>query len=232
MSSDRKSSGAVGALPGEAIYARLREEIVAGDLLPQQRLVEADLCARLHTSRATVRAVLLRLEHEGLVAREPYRGAHVRAIGETEAVEITEARAVLEALAARQAATMATDDDLATLRAIHDEMRPSVKKGDLWAYLDANRRLHACIVDASQHATAQRLLSGLKAQLVRYQYRTIFLVPGRAQQSLAEHTALVDAIVHRDPDRAEATMMAHLGAVATTLHAVTSREADAAGAFA
>lgn len=224
-SSDRKVDGS-GPQPADVVYMRLRQEIIVGELLPQQRLVEADLCSRLHTSRGTVRAVLLRLEHEGLVVREPYRGAHVRAIDETEAIEITEARAVLEALAARQAAIMATDDDLAALRAIHAEMRPLVKQGDLWAYSDANRRLHACIIDASRHATTQRLLSGLKAQLVRYQYRTTF-VPGRPQQSLAEHTALVDAIVHRDPDRAEATMKEHLSGVATALHSAVGREPDA-----
>lgn len=227
---ERRGDAAVAAQPADVVYAQLRQEIVAGDLLPQQRLVEADLCSRLHTSRGTVRAVLLRLEHEGLVVREPYRGAHVRAIDEKEAVEITEARAVLEALAARQAAIMATDEDIAAIRAIHAEMRPLVKKGDLLAYSDANRRLHACIIDASRHAAAQRLLSGLKAQLVRYQYRTIF-VPGRPQQSLAEHTALVDAIVHRDPDRAENTMKQHLSSVATALLAAPGREADAAIAF-
>lgn len=219
------------ALPAEAIYGQLRDEIIAGDLLPQQRLVEADLCARLQTSRATVRAVLLRLEHEGLVVREPYRGAHVRAVGEEEAVAITEARAVLEALAARQAAIVASDEEMSALRAIHAEMRPLVRSGDLWAYLDANRRLHACIVEASRHTTAQHLLSGLRAQLVRYQYRTIFLVPGRPEESLAEHTALVDAIVGRDPDRAEATMRAHLGSVAAALRTVAGR-ALAAGALA
>lgn len=229
-SPEGNSGGSVSALPAEAVYMQLREQIIGGDLLPQQRLVEADLCARLHTSRSTVRAVLLRLEHEGLVVREPYRGAHVRVIGEKEAVEITQARAVLEALAARQAAIMATDEDVAALRAIHAEMRPSVKKGDLFSYLDANRRLHACIVDASRHVTAQRLLSGLKAQLVRFQYRTIFLVPGRPQQSLAEHTAIVDAIARRDPERAEAAMKQHLSAVATTLHTVATRDAGAAGA--
>jgi len=174
--------------------------------------------------------VLLRLEHEGLVVREPYRGAHVRVIDEKEAVEITEARAVLEALAARQAAIMATEEDVVALRAIHSEMRPLLKKGDLLAYSDANRRLHERIIEASRHATTQRLLSGLKAQLVRYQYRTI-LVPGRPQQSLAEHTALVDAIAHRDPDRAAAAMMAHLSGVVTTLHSAAGRAADTAAGF-
>jgi DNA-binding GntR family transcriptional regulator len=209
---------------------QLRQELVAGDLLPQQRLVEADLCSRLHASRGTVRTVLQRLEHEGLVAREPYRGAHVRAIDAREAVEITEARAVLEALAARHAALLATDDDLAALRAIHAEMRPSLRKGDLLAYSDANRRLHARIIEASRHATAQRLLNELKAQLVRFQYRTI-LVPGRPQQSLAEHAALVDAIVRRDPDRAGAAMTAHLNNVVATLYTSADRGADSASGF-
>ncbi len=215
------------AQPADAVYTKLRQELIAGDLLPQQHLVEADLCSRLHTSRGTVRAVLLRLEHEGLVVREPYRGAHVRVIEEKEAVEITEARAVLEALAARQAALMATDDDLVAIRAIHAEMRPSLKQGDLLAYSDANRRLHARIIEASRHATAQRLLSELKAQLVRYQYRTV-LVPGRPQQSLAEHTVLVDAIVRRDSDAAAAAMMAHLGSVVSTLYIAAGRGAGSA----
>jgi DNA-binding GntR family transcriptional regulator len=227
---DRKGVSSTSAQPADAVYVQLRQELIAGDLLPQQRLVEADLCSRLHTSRGTVRAVLLRLEHEGLVVREPYRGAHVRVIDEKEAVEITEARAVLEALAARQAAVMATDDDLAAIRAIHAEMRPLIKKGDLLAYSDANRRLHERIIEASRHTTAQRLLSELKAQLVRYQYRTI-LVPGRPQQSWAEHTALVDAIGHRDPDRAAAAMLAHLSGVVATLHSAADHEADSASGF-
>lgn len=216
--------------PADAVYAQLRQEIVAGDLLPQQRLVEADLCARLETSRGTIRSVLLRLEHEGLVVREPYRGAHVRVIDEKEAVEITEARAVLEALAARHAATMATADEVQEMQAIRAEMPAHLERGDLLAYSDANRRLHACIIDASRHATAQRLLNGLKAQLVRYQYRTIF-VPGRPQQSLAEHTSIVDSIARRDPDGAEAAMTAHLSGVAATLHSAAGGEAHAAGSF-
>ena len=227
---DGSGTGSPQAQPADVVYTRLRQEIVDGDLLPQQRLVEADLCARLATSRGTIRAVLLRLEHEGLVVREPYRGAHVRVIDEKEAVEITEARAVLEALAARHAALMATDDEVRQMRSIQAEMPAFLEQGDLLAYSDANRRLHAIIIEASRHATAQRLLSGLKAQLVRYQYRTIF-VPGRPQQSLAEHASLVDAIARRDPDGAAAAMTAHLSGVAATLHSAAGGELPSAGSF-
>lgn len=204
-------------------YARLRGDIVAGRLMPNQRLVEADLAAALGVSRSAVRTFLTRLEQEGLVVREPNRGARVRMVSEAEAVEITQARAVLEALAARQAALRATEDDIGEITAIHAEMPQLLAAGDLLGYSEANARLHARIVAASRHGTAQRLISGLKAQMVRFQYRTI-LVPGRSKESLSEHSAVVEAIVARDPEVAEAGMRHHLSHVTATLSKVTAAQ--------
>ncbi|HJZ46550.1 MAG TPA: FCD domain-containing protein, partial [Roseiflexaceae bacterium] len=75
-----------------------------------------------HVDRAAIRTALARLEQDGLVEREPNRGAWVRAISEEEAVETLEARAVLEGLAARYAARDVTDAGIAELRAIVGEM--------------------------------------------------------------------------------------------------------------
>src|SRR5262245_49180034 len=92
----------------ERAYERLRTEIVSGRLQPNERLVEADLIRLLGAGRSAVRTALVRLEHEGLVQREPNRGAKVRFVDEQEAAEILESRMVLEGLAARQAAQNAT----------------------------------------------------------------------------------------------------------------------------
>ena len=56
-------------------YRRLRNEIVNGDFHPNERLVEADLALRLDAGRTAIRAALVRLDQEGLVTREPNRGA-------------------------------------------------------------------------------------------------------------------------------------------------------------
>lgn len=199
-------------------YEALREQLTQGQLLPGQRLVEADLVAELGVSRAVVRAVLSRLAHEGLLEKEPNRGARVRRVSEAEAVEITEARAVLEALAARYAAERATEDDVAAMRALLTEMKALLQAGDLLAYSDCNSRLHQRVVTASGHRTAQQLITNLRAQMVRFQYRTI-LVPGRAAQSFSEHTALIDAIAQHDPEAAEAAMRTHLAHVSSNLGA-------------
>ena len=97
---------------------RLREAIVTGRFQPSERLVETDLTRVLGVGRSAVRTALARLEHEGLVEHERHRGARVRLVGAEEAVEILEARAVLEGLAARHAAVRATPADAENLRGI------------------------------------------------------------------------------------------------------------------
>ena len=191
---------------------------MAGRLLPNERLVEADLTRRLGVGRAAVRTALARLEHEGLVALEPHRGARVRLVALPEAVEILEARAVLEGLAVRRAAANATETDVVDLHAILAEMRRLLDGGDLLNASDTNAILHKRLVQMGGHATANRLISGLRSQLVRFEYRTI-LVPGRSERSLAEHTAIIDAVAGGDPEAAETAMRTHLSHVADALRA-------------
>jgi DNA-binding GntR family transcriptional regulator len=195
---------------------RLREAIVTGRFQPSERLVETDLTEVLGVGRSAVRTALARLEHEGLVVHERHRGARVRLVDAHEAVEILEARAVLEGLAARQAAARATPDEVAELRTILAEMRRRLDAGDLLGASDENAVLHRRVLEISGHATAERLIATLKSQLVRFQYRTIML-PGRSEHSFAEHSAIVDAIDDGDPDAAEGAMRTHLSHVAGAL---------------
>jgi DNA-binding GntR family transcriptional regulator len=166
---------------------------------------------------------LARLEHERLVELEPHRGARVRRVPLAEAVEILQARAALEGLVAREAATRVTPPQIDELRAILAEMRRLLDAGDLIAASDANALLHNRLRQIGGHAIANRLISELRSQLVRFEYRTI-LVPGRSERSLAEHTAIVDAVAARDPDAAEAAMRTHLSHVGDALRQSQERE--------
>jgi DNA-binding GntR family transcriptional regulator len=212
VDNDRAASSVDPARPEDA----LRAAIVAGRLLPNERLVEADLTRRLGVGRSAVRTALARLEHEGLVELEPHRGARVRLVAVPEAVEILQARAALEGLAARAAAANATDADVAELRAILAEMRRLLDAGDLLKASDTNAILHRRLLEIGGHATANRLIDGLRSQLVRFTYRTI-LVPGRSERSFAEHTAIIDAVAAHDGAAAEEAMRTHLSHVADAL---------------
>lgn len=199
-------------------YEWLRDAIAGGRLQPNERLVEADLVHATGASRSAVRTALVRLAQEGLVEHERNRGARVRMVGEAEAAEILEARMALEALAARHAARHASPAEIAELRDVLGRMRARLDAGDLLGASDQNAVLHRRLLELSRHGTAIRLVEALNSQLVRFQYRTI-LVPGRSEQSFAEHTAIVEAVAAGDADAAEAAMRTHLGHVTAALRA-------------
>jgi DNA-binding GntR family transcriptional regulator len=194
-------------------YEALRTAIVRGDLAPDARLVEADVSASFEMSRGAVRTALIRLEQEGLVVREPHRGARVRKVSDEEAVEILQARAVLEGLAVRQTAERIDDAGVARLQTCLARQRELLEYGDLLGASDANADLHATLLELSGHATAVRLIHTLNAQTVRYQYRTI-LIPGRPAASVAEHAAIVAAVCAGHSTEAELAMRRHLFNVA------------------
>jgi DNA-binding GntR family transcriptional regulator len=194
----------------------LRDAIVTGRFQPNEHLVETDLSRMLGVGRSAVRTALARLEQEGLVQHVRHRGSRVRLVDKREAVEILEARAVLEGLVARHAAMRADAQDVGALEEILGEMRRLLEAGDLIGASDKNAVLHRRLMLIAQHNTAARLISALESQLVRFQYRTI-LLPGRAQESFAEHSAIVDAVAARDPDAAEKAMRTHLSHVAEAL---------------
>jgi DNA-binding GntR family transcriptional regulator len=195
---------------------RLRDEIVNGLLQPNERLIESDLARMLGVSRTVVRAALVRLEHEGLVEHERHRGSRVRLVELSEAVEIQEARAVLEGLAARLAAQRATPADVESLKAILAEMQRLRQADNLLGVSNENAKLHRRLLEISGHETASRLIATLNSQIVRFQYRTI-LLPGRSERSAVEHAAIVDAIASGDANAAEDAMRTHLSHIADAL---------------
>lgn len=194
-------------------YDALREAIVRGDIAPEARLVESEISTNFEMSRGAVRTALIRLEEEGLVVREPHRGARVRKVSDDEAVEILQVRAVLEGLAVRMTAERIDDAGAMRLQALLERHRELLEGGDLLGASDANADLHAALLELSGHGTARRLIRALNSQTVRYQYRTI-LIPGRPAASVAEHGAIVEAVVAGRPDQAEAAMRNHLFNVA------------------
>ena len=202
-----------------SVAAVIREAIVRGDFVPNQRLVEADLSERFAASRASVRAALLELTNEGLVERIQHRGARVRAVSLEEAVEITEVRMVLEGLCAAKAAARVTDAQVTELQAIGEEMKRAVAQGDLMGYSELNQRLHRRVREISGQHTAAGVLERLRAQSVRHQFR-LAMHPGRPAVSLPEHLAIIEAVCARDAPAAEQAARYHLRSVISALREV------------
>jgi len=218
MAPEAENSLERGAAGKEQALDGLRRAILAGDMAPGQRLIEAELADTFRVTRASVRAALLDLTGEGLVERIPNRGARVRSVSVAEAVQITECRMVLEGLCAAKAAERAGDEQIAHLVDIGARLRSAVEAGEPLKYSGLNQELHRYVQQISGQEVAMGLLGRLNAQLVRHQFR-LALQPGRPQVSLAQHLAIVEAVRDRDPQRAELAARHHLVSVIDALKA-------------
>jgi len=200
----------------ETAERAVRAAITRGDMPPGYRLVEAELVARTQVSRSAVRLAIDALAAEGLVERIQNKGARVRVVSTEEAIAITECRMPLEGLLARKAAERITSAEADQLQAHIEVMTAAVEAGDVLKYSDLIQQLHGMIRAAARHPVAAELVGRLQAQLVRHQFQ-LSLRPGRPRVSLTALAAVVDAVVRRDPDQAEAAAVAHVRGVIAEL---------------
>jgi len=167
----------------------------------------------------SARAAIVHLVEEGIVPRRPVQedpDPNLRA------VEILQARIALEGLTARRAAENITPAAARELASILARIRTSIDRGDLADASRANAELHREITSLSGHGVAQHLIAALSSTEVSARCRTI-LDEGRPTASLAEHAAVVDAVVSGDPDRAERAMRDHLESVCEALRSADAR---------
>ncbi|NNC79358.1 MAG: GntR family transcriptional regulator [Acidimicrobiales bacterium] len=200
----------------DLVTDELRSDILVGRFEPGDRLLEMPLAEQYECGRAAVRSALVALTSEGLVDRAANRGATVRRISVAEAIQITEARSALEGLIAAEAARHATAADHKELRSIIAKMRDSVGTEGAKEYSRLNGLLHRRLCEMSKHEIAAELVANLRNRAAHHQYR-LAIMPGRAEESLEQHAAIVTAVVAGDPTGAAKAMHTHLHSVIDVL---------------
>jgi DNA-binding GntR family transcriptional regulator len=202
-----------------SVYDDLRAAIATGAILPNERLIESELMERFEAGRPAVRVALIRLEQEGLVEQERGHSARVRLIGQDEAIEISEARALLESHAAAAAAERATDADIDELRTLVEKSDSLRDAGRVSELVDMDTQFHRKILEVSANRTIMRLHGALHGHLVRH-HRSTQLEQERSGASPQEHRAIVEAIAAHDPVAASTAMQTHLGRLTEILRQV------------
>ena len=182
------------------------EAIDRGELRPGARLVETDLADRLGVSRTPVREALQRLETQGVAARDG-RSLRVATLDHDQLGELYEVRGVVEGLAARLAARHAAPEEIAHLVDMVEADRAAID--DPTALALANRRFHRQLHRASHNRYLNQMLESMRRSMALISTTTL-AAPGRGQQSLDEHAAIVAAIEARDEDAAQTAASIHI----------------------
>lgn len=187
----------------------LRERIRRGRLVPGQRLVEADISNETGASRSKVREAFQRLETEGLVNIEAFRGASVRKVSIEEIRQIYRARVALEGICAADFAEFATADQKAHLVEIQSGLDACVSERAAERFGRLNHDWHKQIIDGSGNNVVRDLLARLTVPINRLLFES-FYDEERLRIANADHKAITQFILDGDGAGAEAAMRKHV----------------------
>ncbi len=195
--------------------------ILDGRFAPGERIAEIPTAELLEVSRMPVRMAFRALEQEGLLVRQGARGFAVKQVTAQTLSDAVEVRAVLEGLAARQAAESGLSKAArAVLQECLEQADRLFEKGhvteyDLAAYHDINKRFHQTIIEASGNGAVAEALSR-NEHLPFASVSSIAVDRNNLDQEFRrfnfanmQHHMIVDALLAGQSARAEAIMREH-----------------------
>ncbi len=200
----------------EQVAERLRARILAHTLPPGSWIDEQALTAEFGISRTPLREALKVLASEGLVTMRLRRGAYVTEVSERDLSEVFHLLALLEGDAAAEVARRASPQALKELQELHHQLE--VTGNDREAFFSANERFHIRLLEIAGNRWRVQLVNDLRRVMKLNRHHSL-LKQGRLEASMAEHHALMAALLSRDADQAKQLMHEHIahGQEAATL---------------
>lgn len=183
----------------------LRQRIASHEIVPGSRLREGVFVTEFGVTRARIREVFSALEALGLVERVHNRGTIVCRLELDDVFEIYEVREALEGACARLAARNLPGEpwqDLVDLYAPQGLMEQYVAEKDIISFFEEYEKLRERMVTAADNLVLTRMLDGIYAQ-TKIIIRRVMILPGRPEQALIEHRAIVNALRDGDVNLAE-----------------------------
>ena len=184
-------------------------EIASGTLAPGERIIQEQIAQALGVSRQPVQQALQRLRNQGVLTDAPGRGLHVAPLEPGHVGHMCQIRAVIEGLACRQAAENNAERAAKLGPALIDAGRKAVAGGAVAKMIAADIKFHEFLYAMSGHP---RIAPAL-AKRLGYTQRVMGEVLMRDEQPVDiwdQHAQILDAIVQRDAERAEALGRRHI----------------------
>ncbi|HVX98626.1 MAG TPA: GntR family transcriptional regulator [Pseudorhodoplanes sp.] len=200
----------------EAIYARIRTDILTGVLAPGMKLKLDALHERYEVSVNTLRETLSRLVSDGLVEAEGQRGFTVVAVSLSDLIDITQTRRLLECEAARISLQNADLEWESRLVAAYHKLSTIEERieSDSATYASAleryNREFHATLISGCRSRWLLHFHGLMYDQSLRYRMLAFRVKNFPRAQSRREHRDILDAALARDAEKLVAVLDAHI----------------------
>ena len=192
-------------------YTALRNVIMSSDIYRSRtdiRLDERQLAQDFGISRTPVREAMAQLEREGFVRSVPRRGVYVVRKTKREVIELIQAWAALESMAARLITQHASEQDIAGLRRMFATFEGDKLHAKLDEYSEVNITFHQTIIKLSGNQALIRLAENLFTHMRMIRGSTIG-EDDRVDRSIRDHMNIIEALEARDTKRAEDLVRQH-----------------------
>jgi DNA-binding FadR family transcriptional regulator len=214
----------------DVVIEGVKGMLTSGELEPGSRLpIEKDLAAQLGVSRGSLREGVRALAALGVLETRQGDGTYVTSLDPStllsplgfladlhQPVHIADmlaVRRVLESESVALAATRVTDEDLAELDrvlGVVDTILESEPDMDLEAFIHADTEFHRLIARASGNRPLAAIIDTLVGRTFRARLWRAISHRGSVRETQAEHRAILDELLRRDPERARIRMATHL----------------------
>ncbi len=199
-----------GSLAPRALYEEvaelLRQRIFQRELEPGSWIDEVKLAQEYGISRTPLREALKVLAAEGLVTMKVRRGAYVTEVSDKDLADVYHLLSLLESDAAGVVAQHASDAQLKELQALHGKLEAAVHDRD--RFFTLNERFHMRLLEIAGNRWRDQMVADLR-KVMKLNRHNSLLKSGRIEESLAEHGAIVQALVERDAQAAVQRMQEH-----------------------
>ncbi len=195
----------------DEVARRLRSAIKGGDFPPGTHLVEQEIAKQLLVSRMPVRIAIQKLIDEGLVIKEPRRGAFVHTFSSKELNEVYSIRVALERLVVQYALSNWSNQVEAELEGIVGQMRQAASAGDRQKGFELDSRFHSILWQLSQHSILIEVVSSLRSRISRFLVEANnVLSPTELNHHVEAHQTLVNVLNKGDIERAKDAIADHI----------------------
>jgi DNA-binding GntR family transcriptional regulator len=191
------------SLSPKALYVEvaelLRQRIFKRELEPGSWIDELRIAEEYGISRTPLREALKVLAAEGLVTMKVRRGAYVTEVSANDLADVYHLLSLLESDAAGVVAAKATSAQLAELQALHAELEAAALPGtaNTDAFFAVNERFHMRLLEIANNRWRDQMVADLR-KVMKLNRHNSLLKTGRIGESLAEHRAVMAALLARD----------------------------------
>lgn len=216
--------GQNGSLSG-LVYSTIKAAILSLEFQPGESIRKTDLCDHLGVSRSPVSDALAKLSNEGLVDIVPQSGTRVSKISMTAIREQAFLREAVEVAATRHATLNSTPEIIARLKRNLEMLTLIAKDADKDDFIETDDQFHEILLSTTGVTRLSETINTASSSI--YRARLLMIpAPGRLNDTIDEHAAIIDAIAQRDVPRAEDAMRHHVNQILKRLETLAKDRSE------